>query len=113
MHQGNRAFTKPKETLNKSTEYARLPLSRAKETDDESSQSRGLRVRQQEEEDPPGSLPLEDGTGVVSWKALLKLIEPFYPTAGPYPMESILRVHLIQNGMVQNQWDGRPHPKRH
>lgn len=38
---------------------------------------------------------------VVPWKALLKLIEPFYPTAGrgrrPYPLESILRVHLMQN----------------
>jgi len=44
---------------------------------------------------------LEEMELVVPWKALLKLIEPFYPTAGrgrrPYPLESILRVHLIQN----------------
>jgi IS5 family transposase len=44
---------------------------------------------------------LEEMELVVPWKALLKLIEPFYPVAGrgrrPYPMESILRVHLMQN----------------
>ena len=38
---------------------------------------------------------------VVPWKALLDLIEPFYPVAGrgrqPYPLESMLRVHLMQN----------------
>ena len=38
---------------------------------------------------------------VVPWKALLKVIEPFYPTAGrgrrPYSLESMLRVHLMQN----------------
>lgn len=38
---------------------------------------------------------------VVPWKALHKLIEPFYPVAGrgrrPYPLESIVRVHLMQN----------------
>jgi len=38
---------------------------------------------------------------VVPWKALLNLIEPHYPVAGcgrrPYPLESILRVHLMQN----------------
>jgi IS5 family transposase len=38
---------------------------------------------------------------VVPWKALLGLIEPHYPTAGrgrrPYPLESMLRVHLMQN----------------
>jgi transposase, IS5 family len=38
---------------------------------------------------------------VVPWKALVKLIEPHYPVAGrgrrPYPLESILRVHLMQN----------------
>jgi IS5 family transposase len=38
---------------------------------------------------------------VVPWKALLKVIEPFYPVAGrgrrPYPLESMLRVHLMQN----------------
>ena len=38
---------------------------------------------------------------VVPWKALLGLIEPFYPVAGrgrrPYPLETMLRVHLMQN----------------
>lgn len=36
---------------------------------------------------------------VMSWKALLKVIEPHYPVAGcgrrPYPLEAMLRVHLI------------------
>jgi len=44
---------------------------------------------------------LEEMERVVPWKALLKLIEPHYPKAGrgrrPYPLESILRVHLMQN----------------
>ena len=44
---------------------------------------------------------LEEMEMVVPWKALHKLIEPFYPVAGrgrrPYPLESILRVHLMQN----------------
>jgi IS5 family transposase len=38
---------------------------------------------------------------VVPWKALLKIIEPHYPVAGrgrrPYALESMLRVHLMQN----------------
>ena len=38
---------------------------------------------------------------VVSWKSVLGLIEPFYPLAGrgrqPYPLETMLRVHLMQN----------------
>jgi transposase, IS5 family len=38
---------------------------------------------------------------VVPWKVLLKIIEPHYPVAGrgrrPYAMESMLRVHLMQN----------------
>ena len=38
---------------------------------------------------------------VVPWKALLGLMEPHYPVAGrgrrPYPLESMLRVHLMQN----------------
>jgi len=37
----------------------------------------------------------------VPWKALLKIIEPHYPVAGrgrrPYPLEAMLRVHLMQN----------------
>lgn len=38
---------------------------------------------------------LEEMEQVVQWKALLKVIEPFYPVAGrgrrPYPLESVLR----------------------
>jgi transposase, IS5 family len=38
---------------------------------------------------------------VVPWKPLVRLIEPFYPLAGrgrrPYPLEAMLRVHLMQN----------------
>jgi IS5 family transposase len=44
---------------------------------------------------------LEEMELVVPWKALLKVIEPFYPVAGrgrrPYALESMLRVHLMQN----------------
>ena len=44
---------------------------------------------------------LEEMELVVPWKPLLQVIEPHYPTAGrgrrPYPLESILRVHLTQN----------------
>jgi IS5 family transposase len=44
---------------------------------------------------------LEEMELVVPWKALVKAIEPFYPLAGrgrrPYPLESMLRVHLMQN----------------
>jgi len=44
---------------------------------------------------------LEEMDLVVPWKVLLKVIEPFYPVAGrgrrPYPLESMLRVHLMQN----------------
>ena len=44
---------------------------------------------------------LEEMELVVPWKGLLKLIEPHYPSAGrgrrPYPLESMLRVHLMQN----------------
>ena len=38
---------------------------------------------------------------VVPWRALLKVIEPHYPVAGrgrrPYPLQAMLRVHLMQN----------------
>ena len=38
---------------------------------------------------------------VVPWGSLLRLIEPLYPVAGrgrpPYPLETMLRVHLMQN----------------
>ena len=38
---------------------------------------------------------------VVPWSMLLRLIEPVYPAAGngrrPYPLETMLRVHLMQN----------------
>lgn len=44
---------------------------------------------------------LQEMEQVVPWKALLALIEPAYPKAGngrrPYPMDTILRVHLMQN----------------
>jgi IS5 family transposase len=44
---------------------------------------------------------LDEMDVVVPWKALLDLIEPHYPVAGrgrrPYPLESKLRVHLMQN----------------
>ena len=44
---------------------------------------------------------LEEMDQVVPWKPLLKVIEPFYPVAGrgrrPYPLEAMLRVHLMQN----------------
>ena len=44
---------------------------------------------------------LEEMEQVVPWKALLKVIEPFYPVAGrgrrPYRLEAMLRVHLMQN----------------
>ncbi len=37
---------------------------------------------------------------VVPWAGLLGLIEPFYPKVGgrkPYPLETMLRIHLLQN----------------
>lgn len=38
---------------------------------------------------------------VVPWAAFLALIEPHYPKAGrgrrPYPLETMLRLHLLQN----------------
>ena len=44
---------------------------------------------------------LEEMELVVPWKALLRLIEPHYRVAGrgrrPYPLEAMLRVHLMQN----------------
>lgn len=44
---------------------------------------------------------LEEMEQVVPWKALLGVIEPHYPATGrgrrPYPLESMLRVHLMQN----------------
>lgn len=44
---------------------------------------------------------LEEMAQVVPWKSLVDLIEPFYPVAGggrhPYPLETMLRVHLMQN----------------
>jgi IS5 family transposase len=44
---------------------------------------------------------LEEMEQVVPWKSLLNLIEPCYPIAGrgrhPYPLETMLRVHLMQN----------------
>jgi IS5 family transposase len=44
---------------------------------------------------------LEEMELVVPWRALLRVIEPFYPVAGngrrPYPLTTMLRVHLMQN----------------
>jgi hypothetical protein len=44
---------------------------------------------------------LAEMEAVVPWKAPLGLIEPHYPVAGrgrrPYPLASMLRVHLMQN----------------
>ncbi|WP_395689244.1 IS5 family transposase [Caenimonas koreensis] len=44
---------------------------------------------------------LEEMEVVVPWAVLLKIIEPHYPVAGrgrrPYALESMLRVHLMQN----------------
>jgi transposase, IS5 family len=44
---------------------------------------------------------LAEMEAVVPWKALFDLIEPLYPAAGrgrrPYPLASMLRVHLMQN----------------
>ena len=44
---------------------------------------------------------LEEMDQVVPWKSLLRLIEPLYPIAGrgrhPYPLQTMLRVHLMQN----------------
>ena len=44
---------------------------------------------------------LEEMEAVVPWKVLLQIIEPYYPVAGrgrrPYALESMLRVHLMQN----------------
>jgi IS5 family transposase len=44
---------------------------------------------------------LDEMDQVVPWKSLLGLIEPLYPIAGggrrPYPLETMLRVHLMQN----------------
>jgi hypothetical protein len=44
---------------------------------------------------------------IVPWKSLLGLIEPFYPLPGrgrqPYPLQTMLRMHLMQNwfGLVR------------
>jgi len=44
---------------------------------------------------------LDEMEQVVPWKLMLGLIAPHYPVAGrgrrPYPLESMLRVHLMQN----------------
>jgi len=44
---------------------------------------------------------LDEMEQVVPWAGLLKVIEPFYPVAGrgrrPYPLQTMLRVHLMQN----------------
>lgn len=44
---------------------------------------------------------LEEMEQVIPWANLLKIIEPHYPVAGrgrqPYPLPTMLRVHLMQN----------------
>jgi IS5 family transposase len=44
---------------------------------------------------------LEEMELVVPWKDIVKVITPFYPVAGrgrrPYPLEAMLRIHLMQN----------------
>lgn len=39
---------------------------------------------------------------VMPWGSLLRLIEPLYPVGGrrrlPYPLDTMLRIHLLQNG---------------
>ena len=44
---------------------------------------------------------LEEMDQAAPWKSLLGLIQPIYPEAGrgrhPYPLETMLRVHLMQN----------------
>ena len=49
---------------------------------------------------------LEEMELVVPWRSLLKLIEPHYPVAGrgrrPYSLESMLRVHLMQNWFARS-----------
>jgi IS5 family transposase len=56
---------------------------------------------------------------VVPWRALLSLIEPYYPLAGrgrhPYPLETMLRIHLLQNwyalsdpGMEEELYENTP-----
>ena len=48
---------------------------------------------------------------LVPWNRLVVLIEPFYPKAGngrgPYPLESMLRVHCLQ------QWYNQRDPEMH
>lgn len=44
---------------------------------------------------------LDEMEQVVPWKALIAVIEPFYPEAGrgrrPYELSTMLRIHLMQN----------------
>ncbi|MBX3653375.1 MAG: IS5 family transposase [Ramlibacter sp.] len=44
---------------------------------------------------------LDEMDQVIPWAVLVKRIEPFYPVSGqgrrPYPLEAMLRVHLMQN----------------
>ena len=45
---------------------------------------------------------LAEMEGVVPWKPLVELIEPYYPRTSskggrpPYPLETMLRIHLLQ-----------------
>lgn len=52
---------------------------------------------------------LDEMEQVVPWKALIAVIEPFYPEAGrgrrPYELSTMLRIHLMQN------WFSLPDPR--
>ena len=60
----------------------------------------GCGVRRQAEEDAAGGVPGRDGTGCAV-EGAAELIEPHYPVGRPrpqaVPLESMLRVHLMQN----------------
>ena len=49
---------------------------------------------------------------VVPWKALIDLIEPHYPRISskggrrPYPLETMLRIHLLQQSVVWPERSG-------
>ena len=47
---------------------------------------------------------------VAPWSGLLRLIKPYCPKAGggrkPYPLETLLRIHLLQNGFSISELRG-------
>lgn len=76
--------------------YAR-PLIRATHEQDELSECEYAGKRKQARRE----CFLSEMDQVVPRSALLKQIEPYYPKAGggrkPYPLETMLRIHLLQN----------------